>query len=61
MKNEIKIEYKQIKATKAEIEARLFSALSMLISEDDLYEPTEIASKTKPPINGGLGETTIGG
>ena len=36
MKDEIKIDYEQIEATDAEIEARLFRALSMLISDDDL-------------------------
>ena len=37
MKDEIIVEYEQIKATDTEIEARLFRALSMLISEDDIY------------------------
>lgn len=38
LNNEIKVEYEQIKATDTVIEARLFGAFSMLISEDDLYE-----------------------
>ncbi len=36
-RDEFEIIYEQIEATDAEIEVRLFKALSMLISEEELY------------------------